>query len=82
MNYDDIIDVIIEKICLVFLAIEMMLEIIFIGSLVLGVTFCALSILGKTVIFFETVAHCAALLILIWYGAPVVREDLIDRFSL
>lgn len=81
MNYDDIIDIIIEKICLVFVAIEMMLEIIFIGSLVLGITLCALSILGKTVIFLDIVIHCVALLILIWYGTPVVREDLIDRFS-
>lgn len=82
MNCYDMFDIILEKICLVSLAIEMILEIIFIGSLFLGVTFYALSILGKTVLFLDVVAHCAALLILIWYGAPVVREDLIDRFSL
>lgn len=57
MNCYDMFDIILEKICLVSLAVEMILEIIFIGSLFLGVTFCALSILGKTVIFLDVVAH-------------------------
>lgn len=77
----DIEEKIVEVVFKFLMLIEMALETIFIGSICIGTTLVLLSLFGDTKVFVDLIAYCTALPLIIWFGSPVTRSELLSKFS-